>query len=789
MDDYIDPALLEPEEKFAIGQPVPRSEDPVLLRGEGHYADDVSLPGQAYAVMVRSHLAHGVIRGIDTAAARAMPGVLAIYTAADLAKAGIGPLPPRQVIKNRDGTPMLTPIHHALPSDKVRHVGEAVAAVIARTVAEAKDAAELVVLDIEPLPAVTEPALADAPDAPILYDDVPKTSGSISTLATAARWPPPLPAPRMSPGCGCATTASSSMRWSRARQSPTTTVERRHWTLHVGCQGVFGFRNYIAGIFGVGRDQMRILTERVGGSFGMKQPTYPEYYCILHAAREFGRPVKWTDERSGSFVSDSHGRDHDMTAELALDRDGHFLAVRLTGHGNLGAAYGAPGPSTNNAVRNTLGVYKTPLIEVTTKCVFTNTTPVGAYRGAGRPEANYYMERLVETAAAETGIDRVELRRKNHIPPEAMPYKAPNGTTYDSGDFTNLFGDALALADWDGFPARRAQSRARGRLRGRGISDYLELTGPPGREMGGIRFEPDGDVTLITGTLDYGQGHWSPFAQVLAARLGIPFRRIRLLQGDSDELIAGGGTGGSKSMMTSGVAIVEAADKCVEAGKQIAAHVLEAAAADIEFRAGHFVIAGTDRSVGIMELAAKIRNGIEIPAELPQSLDVANISDGPPSAFPNGCHIAEVEVDPETGIVDVVRYTFVNDFGVVINPLLVTGQAHGGIVQGIGQALREHTVYDEHGQLLTGSYMDYAMPRATDAPLFVSDSHPVPAKTNPLGAKGCGEAGCAGALPSVMNALVDALSEYGIRHIDMPATPERVWRAIRDARAGRQAGG
>ena len=398
-------------------------------------------------------------------------------------------------------------------------------------------------------------------------------------------------------------------------------------------------------------------------------------------------------------------------------------------------------------MRNTLGVYKTPLIEVSTKCIFTNTTPVGAYRGAGRPEANYYMERLVDTAAAEMGIDRLELRRRNHIPPEAMPYKSPNGTTYDSGEFTALFDQALALADWDGFAARKAESRARGKLRGIGIGDYLELTGPPGREMGGIRFEPNGDVTIITGTLDYGQGHASPFAQVLATRLGIPFHRIRLLQGDSDELIAGGGTGGSKSMMTSGTAIVEAGDKVVAAGRQIAAHVLEAAAADIEFRAGRFVIAGTDRSVGIMELAARIHAGLELPPGVPQSLDIANISNGPPSAFPNGCHIAEVEVDPETGVAEVVRYRFVNDFGVVINPLLVAGQAHGGIVQGIGQALRERTVYDEAGQLLTGSYMDYAMPRAEDAPLFASGSHPVPATTNPLGAKGCGEAGCAGALP------------------------------------------
>jgi len=363
-----------------------------------------------------------------------------------------------------------------------------------------------------------------------------------------------------------------------------------------------------------------------------------------------------------------------------------------------------------------------------------------------------------------------------------MPYKSPNGTTYDSGDFTNLLNKALALADWDGFAVRKSESRMRGKLRGRGISDYLELTGPPGREMGGIRFEADGTVTIITGTLDYGQGHASPFAQVLSTRLGIPFRQIRLLQGDSDALIAGGGTGGSKSMMTSGTAIVEASEKVIDAGKEIAAHVMEAAVADIEFRAGEFAIAGTDRSIGIMELAEKIRSGLTLPAELPQSLDVQLVADGPPSAFPNGCHIAEVEVDPDTGVVEVVRYAFVNDFGTVINPLLVNGQAHGGIVQGIGQALLEHTVYDEQGQLLTGSYMDYALPRAEDAPLFSHDFHPVPAKTNVLGAKGCGEAGCAGALPSVMNALVDALSEYGIRHIDMPATPERVWRAIQEAR-------
>jgi carbon-monoxide dehydrogenase large subunit len=732
-------------------------------------------------VIVRSPYAHGLIRSIDTTEARAMPGVLAIYTAADLAAAGIGKLPARQVLKNRDGTTMLMPTRYALATDKVRYVGHPMAAVIAESVAAAKDAAEMVGVDIEPLPAVTEPALADAPDAPQLYDDVPGNVGLDFHFGDSEKVGAAF--------AGAAHVTKLTLRSNRIVVNPMEPraavaqydAERQHFTLNVGCQGVFGFRNYIAGVFGVERNQLRVLTDRVGGSFGMKQADMSEYYCILHAARSLGRPVKWTDERSGSFVSDSHGRDHQMTAELALDAQGNFLAIRVSGYGNLGAVYGSPGPATGNVVRNTLGVYKTPLIEVNTKCVFSNTTPVGAYRGAGRPEANYYMERLVDTAAAEMGLDKIELRRRNHIPPAAMPYKAGNGQTYDSGDFTALLDKALKLADWEGFAARKADSRARGKLRGRGIGDYLELTGAAGREMGGLRFEPNGDVTIITGTLDYGQGHAAPFAQVLAMKLGIPFSRIRLLQGDSDELIAGGGTGGSKSMIVSGNAIVGASDKVVAAGKQIAAHVLEASAADIEFHGGRFIIAGTDRSVGLMELAGQIHAGLKLPPDLPQSLDVADIYDGPPSAFPNGCHIAEVEVDPETGVVEVVRYSFVNDFGVVINPLLVDGQAHGGIVQGIGQALYERTVYDEDGQLLTGSFMDYAMPRATDAPLFVNASHPVPATTNPLGAKGCGEAGCAGALPSVMNALVDALSEYGIRHIDMPATPERVWRAIRQA--------
>jgi carbon-monoxide dehydrogenase large subunit len=486
-------------------------------------------------------------------------------------------------------------------------------------------------------------------------------------------------------------------------------------------------------------------------------------------------------------LSDQQGRDHELEGELALDSEGRFLALRVKAFGNVGAYLGTVSPlmSTLNIVKNVVSVYRTPAIEVSTKCVVTNTTPVSAFRGAGRPEANYLMERLVETAAAELAMDPLELRRRNHIRPEEMPYKAPSGMVYDSGEFTALLDKALEFADWEGFARRKEESREQGKLRGRGLGSYLEVTAPPNKEMGGVRFEEDGTVTMITGTLDYGQGHATPFAQVLSERLGIPFERIRLLQGDSDQLLAGGGTGGSRSITASGTALVEASQIVIERGRQIAAVALEAAAADIEFAEGNFTIAGTDRSVNILELARQVREGLPLPADVAQSLDVSHVSSEIPSAFPNGCHVAEVEIDPATGEVDVVKYAAVNDFGVVINPMIVEGQTHGGVVQGIGQALMERTVFDADGQPLAGSYMDYAVPRADDAPIFTSASHPVPAKSNPLGVKGCGEAGCAGALSSVMNAVVDALGELGIKHIDMPATAPRVWLAIQQAQAAR----
>ena len=777
------PDMLEPG-RYAVGQPVSRLEDPVLLRGEGRYTDDMNLPGQAYGVVVRSRVAHGVLRGIETAEAAAMPGVLAVLTAQDLIAAGIKPMNANVIGKNHDDRPIPKPAQMALATHKVRYVGEPVAFVVAETAQQAKDAAEAVFADIDMLPAVTSAAAAVATGAPQLYDEAPdnvildfKFGDHAAVDAAFAR---AAHVTRMKIVNSRIVVCAMEPRAALAEFD----AEAGRYVLRVGCQGVFGLRNNLRNVLGLAPEQMRVLTGNVGGSFGMKSQAYPEYICALHAAKILGRAVKWTDERSDSFLSDSHGRGHEHMQELALDAEGNFLALRVTGYGNIGAVLSnsTTQPPTMNIVKNIIGVYRTPALSVQVKCAVTNTTPVGAYRGAGRPEANYYMERLIETAAREMGLDAIELRRRNHILPGMMPYKAPSTMEYDSGDFPAVLDRALAAADWDGFAARKAASRAQGKLRGRGIGQYLEVTAPANNEMGGIRFEADGSVTIISGTLDYGQGHWTPFAQVLVDKLGVPFESIRLVQGDSDEMLAGGGTGGSRSAMNGGNAIAVSSDAVIAKGTQIAAFVLEAAAGDIEFSQGRFSIAGTDRGIGIMELAARLRDGAALPDGVPATLDVAMVVPGVPSAFPNGCHIAEVEVDPETGVVAVVKYSTVNDFGTLLNPLLVEGQAHGGIVQGIGQALGEAIAYSEDGQLLSGSYMDYALPRADDAPSFGFISHPVPARTNGLGAKGCGEAGCAGAMPSVMNALVDALGEYGISHIDMPATPERVWAAIQAAR-------
>ena len=786
MQDQTTPSTVENAiamQKYGVGQPVRRKEDDTLVRGNGKYTDDFSLPGQAYAWMVRSSHAHGIIKGIETSAAKAMPGVLGVWTAADLASANYKPFVCGLPLKNRDGSPLLQTNRMPLATDKVRFVGDPVAFVVAETVAAARDAAEAVEVDIEPLPAVTNAAEAAQPGAPQLYDHIPNNVALDFHYGDSAKIDAAFASAAHVTKLYMVNTrvAVVSMEPRVALGHYDKTKDR--YTIQVPTQGVSGNKAIIARILNVPSEKVRVLTANVGGSFGMKNLNYPEYTCILHAAKALGRPVKWTDERSTSFLSDSHGRSQLIHGELALDADAKFLAVRLSGYGNLGAYITgvAPGPLSLNTTKNLASVYRTPLLGVNIKTVLTNTTLMGAYRGAGRPEANYFMERLIDRAADEMGIDRLTLRKRNFIKSAQLPFAAASGVTYDSGDFGGVFAKAVEISDYANFAKRKRESRKNGKLRGIALGSYLEVTAPPSGELGKITFEPEGTVRLTTGTLDYGQGHATPFAQVLCAQLGVPFEKIALEQNDSDLVRFGNGTGGSRSITATGTAIVEASALVVEKGKKAAAHFLEAAEADIEFAGGRFTIAGTDRSIGILELAERLRDR-EMPEGVPSSLDVDHATKEIPSTFPNGCHVAEVEIDPETGVVKIVRYSGVNDFGTIVNPMIVAGQLHGGVAQGIGQALMEEINYDSSGQPITGSFMDYALPRAEDIPPIAVGDHPSPAKSNPLGTKGCGEAGCAGSLATIVNAVLDALSDYGIKQIDMPLTPEKVWRAIQDAK-------
>jgi carbon-monoxide dehydrogenase large subunit len=757
-----------------------------LVRGEGCYADDFNRPGQIYAVIVRSREAHGILRAISTDAAKAMPGVLGIYTAADLS--AYGPLKCNMPLKSRDGSPIRYTPRTALAGDKVRYVGDPVVCVVAETVAQAKDAAEAVAIDIDPMPVVLTPSDAVKAGAPLVFDAVPNNIALDYHYGDAAKV-----AEAFAKAKHVTRLETSNQRMVVNAMEPRAAIGEYDtasdkWTLYSTSQGVHGMKTSLMDILSAPADKVRVVTGQVGGSFGMKASVYPEYICILHAARVLGCPVKWTDERSGSFLSDHHGRAQDMVMEMAFDENAHILAIRLTGYGNMGGYLAQFGPllPTGNQVKNIASIYRTPLIEVATKCVFTNTNFVSAYRGAGRPEGNYYIERTLDLAASELGIDRIDLRKRNMIRKSDLPFKAASDMTYDCGDFLGVLKQALDAADYEGFNKRRRESRKRGLLRGFGIGCYLEVTAAPGKELGAIHFEADGTVTIITGTLDFGMGHATTYAQILTDLLGVPFDRIRMIEGDSDRMAFGGGSGGSRSVMFVGAALTESAAIVIDRGKQIASHVLEASASDIEFTAGRFVISGTDRSIGLIELASRLRDGLKLPDGVPSSLNIDHIVKDPvPSAFPNGCHIAEVEVDPETGAVQVVRYSAVNDLGTIVNPLLVEGQIQGGVVQGLGQVLLENAVYDSDGQLVTGSFMDYAMPRAHDTPMINVLSHPVPTKSNPLGAKGCGEAGTSGGLPSVANAVVDALSEFGIKHLEMPMTPARIWQTIQDAKARR----
>lgn len=778
--------MLNPEnlvEKFAIGQPVPRKEDPTLVQGQGRYTDDVTLPNQAYAFILRSPVAHGIINAIDLDAARAMPGVLAAFDGREMQEAGFGALKCRIPMTNADGSPMIAPPRPALAVDKVRFVGDPVACIVAETLAQAKDAAEAVGLDIEALPAVTSARAAAQADAPLVFEEAPGNvqldfhfgdKEAVAKVFAAAAHVVKMDL--------------NNTRLIVAPMEPRSCAvefdETNGYTLHVCSQGVVNMKNQFINDILPKDSKLRVLTGHVGGSFGMKFSAYPEYVCLFHAAKICGRPVKWTDERSSAFLSDQHGRDHEYEGELALDKDGGFLAVRIAGHANVGAYLTSVITiiGTRNILQNLIGHYRTPLVEIAVKDMFTNTSPVGAYRGAGRPEANFFMESLIDQAAREMGIDRVEIRRRNQIQASEIPYKASNGSLYDSGDFPGILDRALELADWSGFEARRKDSEANGLIRGLGLGCYLEATAGPMPESMGIRFEDDGSVSLITGTLDYGQGHAGAFAQILVDKLGVPFEKIRLIQGDSNVVPLGSGSGGSRSAMNSGSYVVEASKEVIEKGKIAASHVLEAAVADIEFSRGRFAIAGTDRAIGVIELAARLRAGLKLPEGAPDTLDTTHIGKGVPATYPNGAHVCEVEIDPETGSTRVVRYVSVNDFGTVINPMLVEGQLQGGVAQGIGQAIMERVVYDEEGNLISGSFMDYALPRADDIPFMVTESRPQPATTNPLGVKGCGEAGCAGSLTSVTSAIRDALWRVGVQEFEMPATPHRIWQALQAAK-------
>lgn len=760
--------------KFGAGQSVRRLEDDRLITGHGEYADDTHLPGTAHMVLLRSPHAHAKIRNIDTADAREAPGVAAVYTFKDIDAAGLKPIPCAAVMPNKDGTPMVVPPRYALAKDLVSHLGEPVAAVVAETAAQARDAAELVRVDYDELEAVVD-TLAAVTAKPI-------HPGTKSNVALDHELGDKAAVDAAFAKAAHVTTLKlinnrvvvNAMEPRACLASYDATADK--YTLYTGSQGVHGMRTGIAKhVFGIEDAKLRVITKDVGGGFGMKSFIYHEYPLVMFAAKKLGRPVKWTSERSEAFLSDTQGRDHVTESSIALDKDHRITAIRTTTVAAMGGhlSYFAPFVPTLAAPGMQVGVYAIPAFYTATKCVFTNTVPVDAYRGAGRPEASYLIERLVDKAAHELKIDAAELRRKNFIRPDQMPYTFPNKLALDSGEFAANMDDAMNRADWSGFKSRATAAKAKGKLAGIGMAYYVEKTAG-GFEMAHVEVRADGEVHVIAGTQSNGQGHETAYAQLVAERLDVPIEIVKVTSGDSDALRAGGGTGGSRSLTMAGGAIGVAVKDIVEKGKQIASNELEAAATDIEYAAGKFRIAGTDRSMGLFEVAriAKTQANIEGVEGIAADGEFKNGS----NTWPNGCHICEVEIDPETGTTDITRYTIVDDFGKIVNPMLVEGQVHGGVVQGIGQAMGEEAVYDpQSGQLITGTFMDYWMPRADNMPTMSFKTNEVPCKTNPLGVKGCGEAGTVGAAPAFVNAVVNALAPYGIDHIDMPTTPLKIW--------------
>ena len=766
--------------QYSLGQPVPRSEDPRLLRGAGRYADDRTAPRMAHGYVLRSPHAHARITDIDADAAAAAPGVLAVLTGRDWQALGWGDVPgDAPTRRKRDGTRMYASRFPTLATGRVRFVGDAVAFVVAETRALAEDAAELIEVTYEPLPSVTDTAAAAAHGAPAVWDDNPDNICFVHQVGD-----------REAVDAGFASAAHVVSKDFVINRVTAAAVEPRsclgdasgdRYVIYTTLQQANPYRMHLARIIGVSESRVRVVAGDIGGSFGMKSPVYRENILVLWASRVVGRPVKWTSSRTEAFQSDCQGRDNVTTAELALDRNGRFLAMRARNIVNVGAylIQAGSGPAVNN-IGTLAGVYKTPAIHVDITTVYSHTTPTRPYRGAGRPEAAYVMERLVELAAAELGMDSVALRRRNTVPPDAMPFRTGLVFEYDCGEFEKNMDMVLDLANYDGFPERQEEAARRGRLRGIGISNTIARAAAPGIEGAEIRFDRSGTATILSGSITQGQGHETVYKQLVCDRLGLDYDDVHYGWGDTDLVPFGHGTGGSRSATLGGSALLMAADKILDKAKLIAAHLLEAAADDLEFGEGVFRIAGTDRAMTICDVARAAADPGRIPGDMEPGLTAQAVYTARTMNYPNGCHVCELEIDPDTGSAEILRYSVVDDVGTVMNPLLLKGQIHGGVAQGLGQAVMEDLRY-EAGQNVTSTFMDYAMPRADDLPAIEVNSNPVPTATNPLGVKGAGEAGTVGALPAVTNAVVDALSTLGVTHIEMPATPERIWRAIRAA--------
>ncbi len=770
--------------EFAIGQPVPRFEDPRLIKGGGRYVADMVFPAMAFGYVLRSPHAHARIRSIDTAKAKAAPGVLAVLTGADYKKSGFGDLPVPGGLKRRDGVPGYRPRYPALVEDRVRMIGDYVAFVVAQTYYQAVDAAELIEIDYEPLPAIVSTGEAIKPGVPLVWDDCPNNIGFVqvegSKQATDAAFARAAHVVKQRFVINRVTAATMEPRGCIGLFEP---IEGRY-TIYTTLQRTNVFQTELSQyVLKVPDNKIRVVCGDIGGSFGMKSAVYNEVALVLLAARLTGRPVKWVATRSESFLCDAQARDNVTDAELALDEDGNFLGFRARIIAAIGAYLQVGMPAFTGNLGTLAGVYRTPASHIDVTAVFTHTQPVRPYRGNGRPEAAYVIERMVDLAADATGIDAAEIRRRNTIASSAMPYKTSVTFTYDCGEFEKNMDLALEAADKKAFETRRAQSRLNGKLRGLGFSNTIERSAAAGLEGAEIRFDRTGSVSIFSGSINQGQGHETTFKQIVCDRLGLDPNEVTYIQGDTDQVFFAEGTGGSRSATFSGSAFTIAAEKIETKAKAVAARMLKVDLADIKFADGVFSSQKTNQTLTIKEVAKASLEPKNVPEGMEVGLIEKAIYQGKVASYPNGCHVCELEIDEETGEVEILRYNVVDDVGTVINPLLLHGQVDGGVAMGIGQVLMEDIKFDEQGQMLTGSFMDYAMPRASDMVGFHVESNPVPTKTNPLGVKGAGEAGCVGALPAVANAVVDALSVLGIRHIEMPATPERLWKAMQQARA------